>query len=229
VHPVIGIAPDVDAAGSASIEPDCRRAVERAGGEIRVLAPQTHLCDGCDALLLCGGAFDIPPAWYGEVPQARVDPPREARGQHERALLAAAEARGTPVLGICGGAQLMAVHRGGSLVQDLATQWPGALDHERGGESRRTVHAVRLAADSRLATLLGAHELAVNSTHHQSVRRPGAGVLAVGWAPDAVIEAIEDPSRPFWIGVQWHPERLAEAHAARLLRALVEAAAGAAR
>lgn len=222
--PIIGIAPDIDASGHASVERDCVEAVERAGGRVRLIVHEDRLRDGCDALLLGGGAFDIPPGWYGEQPRARVDPPREARSRLERALLGAAEARGLPVLGICGGAQIMAVCRGGSLVQDLATEWPGALDHERGQESERTVHAVRLAAGSRLAGLLGARDLAVNSTHHQSVRRAGEGVEVVGWAPDGVVEAIEDPAWRFWIGVQWHPERLAEAHARRLLGAFVAAA-----
>jgi putative glutamine amidotransferase len=175
---------------------------------------------------LCGGAFDIPPAWYGQTPRARIDPPREARSRLERALLVAAEARGLAVLGICNGAQLLAVHRGGALVQDLRSERPGALDHERGAERTRVVHAVEIAPGSRLAALLAAREIGVNSSHHQSIDRPGRNVSVVGRAPDGVVEAIEDPDLTFWVGVQWHPERLRDAASRALFDAFAAASRG---
>jgi putative glutamine amidotransferase len=176
------------------------------------------------ALLLCGGFFDIPPERYGQSPSARIDPPREHRTDLEQTLLEEADRTGVPVLGICNGAQLMAVFRGGTLVQDLATLCPDALDHERSDVRERAVHPVALSPDSRLALLLGQTSIEVNSTHHQAIDHPGRGVRAVGRAPDGVIEAIEDPAHPFWIGVQWHPERLAAAHSMRIFEVLVEAA-----
>lgn len=177
-----------------------------------------------DALMLCGGAFDISPDWYGQAPVARVDPPRLARSLLERTLLKAAERLGLPVLGVCGGAQLMAVHRGGTLVQDIESQCAQALDHERGSESARAVHAVSLAPDSLLARWIQAPSLEVNSTHHQCVDRPGHNVVAVGWSPDGLVEAIEDPARPCWVGVQWHPEKLRDPASERLLCGFVRAA-----
>lgn len=176
------------------------------------------------AVVVCGGAFDIPPEWYGQRAVARVDRPRLERSRLERAVLREAERRRLPVLGICNGAQLMAVTRGGSLVQDLSTQWPRALQHEQGESGDRAVHPVDLTPDSRLASLLGETRFDVNSTHHQGIDSPGRGVQIVGRAPDGVVEAIEDPALEFWIGVQWHPERLRCAHGPRLFEALVRAA-----
>ncbi len=221
----IGIAPDLDASGRRSVDPDYLEAVARAGAKSLVLegADDPEL-DRIGGLLLCGGAFDIPPAWYGQVPRARIDPPREARSRLELALLVTAEARGLAVLGICNGAQLLAVHRGGTLLQDLRTERPGALDHERGAERTRAVHGVSLAPHSRLAALLGAREIEVNSSHHQSIDRAGRNVSVVGRAADDVIEAIEDPDLPFWIGVQWHPERLRDAPSSALFAGFAAAA-----
>jgi putative glutamine amidotransferase len=215
----------VDADGRLSVEESYAEAVRRAGGEPWVLdSVAAAAAAPLGGLLLCGGAFDIPPAWYGQEPRGRLDPPREVRSRLERALLEHAERRGLAVLGICNGAQLMAVHRGGTLVQDLPSEWPGALDHERGDAPAAAVHPVALAAESRLFAFLGALALGVNSSHHQSVERAGAGVRVAGRAPDGVVEAIEDPARDFWIGVQWHPERMLDAASAALLAAFVSAA-----
>lgn len=217
---VIGIVPDFESGGGVSAEPDAIAALEDAGGEARIVEAAAVALDG---LLLCGGPFDVPPSWYGQQAIARIDAPRERRSRLERELLQVAEREQIPVLGVCGGAQLMAVERGGTLIQDLATLRPGGLEHERGSEPG-TVHPVSLAPDSRLARITGAREFGVNSSHHQGIDRPGRGVRAVGWAPDGVIEAIEDPGPRFWIGVQWHPERLGDAPSRALLRAFVAAA-----
>jgi putative glutamine amidotransferase len=219
------IAPDIDPAGGLSVDPRCVEWIERAGGRTRIAGPgEAAPLRGAGGLLLCGGCFDIPPDWYGEEGVARVDAPREARSRFELDLARGAERLDLAVLGICGGEQLMAVARGGSLVQDIATQVPGALDHERGAEDARAVHAVRLERESALRETFGAPEIRVNSTHHQSVREPGRGVRVAGRAPDSIVEAIEDPALRFWIGVQWHPERLAEPHGLRLAEAFVRAA-----
>ena len=226
MRPVIAIAVDPDPSGSGSVEPPYLEALVRAGAEPRsITTPEGEWDRGLAGLLVCGGAFDLPPEWYGQEPRARIDPPRELRSRLERALLERADALRTPVLGICNGAQLMAVVRGGTLVQDLAALYPGSLDHEQSHVRDRLVHPVELVPESRLARLLGETRIGVNSTHHQSIDRPGRGVRVVGSAPDGVVEAIEDPSREFWIGVQWHPERLPAAHAERLFSAFVEAAA----
>jgi putative glutamine amidotransferase len=225
VRPTIGVAADLDADGEDLVERPYLDGLLRAGADPKVISSSEEARICCpSALLICGGFFDISPEWYGEVRRARLDPPRERRSLFERSLLEHADRSDLPVLGICNGAQLMAVVRGGTLVQDLATLRPGTLDHERSDERERPVHPVEIVPDSRLAATLGETRIEVNSTHHQSIDRPGVRVRIVGRAPDGVVEAIEDPDRPFWIGVQWHPERLADAHSARLFEALVEAA-----
>jgi len=228
VLPLVVIAPDIDLAGGISIDRRCADWIERAGGATRVAEPDaSEPLRGAGGLLLCGGFFDIPPDWYGETPVARVDAPREVRSRFELDLAREAERLGLALLGVCGGEQLMAVARGGSLIQDIGSQIPGALEHERSAESDRVVHAVRLEPASGLRRILGVDEIEVNSTHHQSVRDPGRGARIAAKAPDGVVEAIEDPALEFWIGVQWHPERLADAHSLRLAEAFVRAAGAA--
>ena len=225
MRPLIGVAPDLDHERGATVERPYLDALYEAGGEPKMV-PTLADARTCErsALLLCGGSFDIPPERYRQSPRARIDPPRELRTRLEHALLEEADRTRTPVLGICNGAQLMAVFRGGTLVQDLATLWPNALDHERGDARERAVHPVELSPEYLLAILLGETSIEVNSTHHQAIDHPGQGVCDVGRAPDGVIEAIEDPSHPFWIGVQWHPECLAVTHSGRIFEVLVEAA-----
>jgi putative glutamine amidotransferase len=225
MRPIIGVAPNLDDAGHASVERPYLDALHRVGAEPVIVPTVADVQTRApSALLLCGGYFDIPPQWYGQPPRARIDETRELRSRLECSLLAHAGRTRLPVLGICNGAQLMAVFRGGTLVQDLPALWPGALNHERGDVRERAVHAVELAPGSRLASLLGETSIEVNSTHHQAIHQLGGGVRSVGWAPDGVIEAIEDPSQPFWIGVQWHPERLAATHSRRIFEGFVEAA-----
>ena len=223
--PLVVIAPDIDPAGGISIDRRCADWIERAGGRTLVAEPAaSEPLRGAGGLLLCGGFFDIPPDWYGETPVARVDAPREVRSRFELDLAREAERLGLALLGVCGGEQLMAVARGGSLIQDIASQIPGALEHERSAEGDRLAHAVLLEPASGLRRILGVDEIEVNSTHHQSVRDPGRGARIAATAPDGVVEAIEDPTREFWIGVQWHPERLADSHSLRLADAFVRAA-----
>jgi len=149
-----------------------------------------------------------------------------ADGVREGPLEAALAAR-MPVLGVCGGMQLLDVVRGGTLYQDLRAD-AGIAGHEQPPPKDVPSHRVEVAPDTQLAALVGAGPLEVNSTHHQAVRDPGAGVLVSARAPDGVIEALELPDLPFAVGVQWHPEAVARhvpRHAA-LYRGLVEAARG---
>ncbi len=141
-------------------------------------------------------------------------------------LRAALEAR-KPVLGVCGGMQLLAVELGGTLWQDIREQVPGASDHEQKIDPRQPGHSARIVSGTQLARIVGADIVQVNSTHHQAVRDAGPAVVSAV-APDGVIEAIELPDR-FAVGVQWHPELMAGAEHRALYRALVEAARAAAR
>ncbi|MFC7764956.1 gamma-glutamyl-gamma-aminobutyrate hydrolase family protein [Leucobacter soli] len=152
---------------------------------------------GFDALLVPGG-YDVDPRRYGEEPlETTVPADFSAQDDFEAGMIAAAVEQGIPVLAICRGFQLLNVERGGTLVQDLEADSP----------HRNSVHEVVLAEDSRLATVLGAEQLSVSSYHHQAVGRVGAGLRAVGTAPDGIVEALEfeDPAIEL-LAVQWHPE-----------------------
>jgi putative glutamine amidotransferase len=204
-------------------------AVVRAGGLPLVTpyaAEVAELLELCDGVLITGGAFDVPPGEYGETRLPACGPENPERTAFERRLLEGALARGIPVLGVCGGMQLLNVVCGGSLYQDLKTQVPAAGDHEQKTPRDRPAHPLAVEAGSWLARTVGLEGLAVNSTHHQAVNRVGDGLVAVGFGPDGIVEAIEDPRARFVVGVQWHPEMLLDSAPWNLAvyRGLVEAA-----
>ncbi|GBR22857.1 glutamine amidotransferase-like protein [Gluconobacter japonicus NBRC 3271] len=172
-----------------------------------------------DALVITGGAFDVDPALYDEDPHPLTSP-RPARTSAELALLRAALKRDIPILGICGGMQLIAVNAGGTLIQHL----PPELEHEQPNPRHEPGHAVSIVPDTRLAEIVGMPTMMVNSSHHQAVRSSGEARISA-LAPDGVIEAIELDGPKFAIGVQWHPEFTLDPGDRRLYAALVEAAA----
>ncbi|GAB3955944.1 gamma-glutamyl-gamma-aminobutyrate hydrolase family protein [Micromonospora vulcania] len=179
------------------------RAVTAAGGRAVVLPPDDE-DDGVlavlDGLLLAGGA-DVGPGRYGQPADPRTEY-RPDRDAGELTLLAGALASDLPVLGVCRGMQLLAVAYGGTLHQHL----PDVVGHEahRPAPGVYGAHPVRFAPGSLAATVLVGVDR-VNSYHHQAIADPGR-LAVTGWAADGVIEAVEDPSRPFVLGVQWHPE-----------------------
>ena len=237
MRPVIGITPDLGQTSARPGRPATPQyelkqaytdAVLAAGGLPIVLpysedasAPQEAL-DLCDGLVITGGAFDIPAELYGAHAGVRMGPLKRGRTAFEQRVLRAALAADVPVLGVCGGMQLLAVELGGTLFQDIVQEVPGALDHEQRNDPREPGHAARIVPGSELASIVGRSEIEVNSTHHQAVKDPGrARVCAV--APDQIVEAIELPDQ-FALGVQWHPELLAGNEHLALYRALVERA-----
>jgi len=241
-RPVVGLTPDVGETPPRPARPPVPQyelkqayadAVLAAGG-LPVVLPysddQSAALEAvalCDALVVTGGAFDIPPDSYGAAAHERLGPLKPGRTRFEqRVLRAALEAR-KPVLGICGGMQLLAVEVGGSLWQDIREQLAGASDHEQKVDPRRPGHSARVVAGTQLARIVGTDLLQVNSTHHQAVRDPGPAVVSAV-APDGVIEAIELPDR-FALGVQWHPELIGAPEHLALYRALVDAARAARR
>lgn len=207
-------------------------AVQQAGGVPVVLPPQlsaaslARLARGLDGLLLTGGG-DIDPAVFGETPHPTVYEVAPARDTLESSVVRIALERKLPILAICRGIQLLNVALGGTLFQDVGSD-PGTQLHHGQLEPRdQPTHKVQVKAGSRLAETLGADELEVNSMHHQAVKALGAGLSAVAWAPDQIVEGVElvDPSR-FVLGVQWHPEELVphSEQARRLFAALVRSA-----
>jgi putative glutamine amidotransferase len=188
-----------------------------------------QLIELADALVLPGGAFDIDPALYGEELNDKCGERNPERTGLERALLVRAQAKGIPVLGVCGGMQLMNVFRGGTLWQDLVSQRPSPagceLEHQQVAPKHEAAHRVAVASGTRLAGLVGtAAELAVNSTHHQAVKTLGRGLVVTAVATDGLVEALEDPALAFFVGVQWHPESMREAPQRAIYRGLLDAA-----
>jgi putative glutamine amidotransferase len=207
-------------------------AIQQAGGVPVALPPQLsqaslqRLMRGLDGLLLTGGG-DIDPALFGEAPHPTVYDVAPSRDAVETAAVRIASERGLPILAICRGMQMLNVALGGTLYQDLATDPGTEIAHGQQTPRDQPSHKVTVTPDSRLAETLGADEVEVNSMHHQAVKALGAGLVAVAWAPDQILEGIEMPDASrFVLGVQWHPEELA-AHsepARRLFAALVTAA-----
>lgn len=187
-------------------------AVLRAGGW-PLIPPHGLPVEACLALahgvVVTGGAFDIPPEAYGEARRPGMGEEKGDRTQFEWALLEGALAAGLPVFGVCGGMQLLNVVLGGALIQDIPTEVEGALVHEQPPPKDVPSHPIVVEPGSLLAAATGgATEVEVNSTHHQAVARLGRGLQVTARAPDGVVEAVEDPSRPFVVGVQWHPEAI---------------------
>ena len=187
-------------------------AVAQAGGlpiMLPYLPPEraAEYLANLEGLVISGGDFDVPPAFYNETPRAGMGGTWEHRSTFERALLQGALQADKPILGVCGGMQLLNVVCGGSLFQDLRER-PNTGVHQQPHDKRLPLHSVTVAADSRLASLTKSAALEVNSTHHQVLNRLGTGLSAVAVAPDGVVEAIELSGKRFAIGVQWHPEAM---------------------
>lgn len=203
------------------------------GGGLPVITPVItdpaaldQLVDAAHALVLPGGGFDIDPKLYGETIHPKCGELKPERTRLEMELLVRAEKRGMPVLGVCGGMQLMNVVRGGSLWQDVESQTGTALGHQQRGPKHEPAHEVRVADGTFLARMVGTENVAlpVNSTHHQAVKALGRGLISTATATDGLVEGLEDPTHLFFVGVQWHPESMREAPHRSIYRALVEAA-----
>jgi putative glutamine amidotransferase len=228
-HPLIGITTYVEEASwshwraAAALIPFAYvRAVERAGGRALLVPPDEdgveETLGALDGLVLSGGN-DVDPASYGAAAHAETGGVRPERDRAELALLEGALARDMPVLAVCRGSQLLNVARGGDLVQHL----PEVVGDERHREVAGVFssHGVRVDLDSRLGAIVG-DRAPVQSHHHQGFGRVGSGLRETAWADDGTLEAIEDPSKRFALGVLWHPE---EAEDGALFRTLVTEAA----
>lgn len=204
--------------------------VSRAGGLPVLLPPPSgapepaaaaEVLDRVDALVVAGGR-DVDARRYGAAPHATADPPALDRDEWELALTHEALERGTPLLGICRGAQVLAVALGGTLVQHVP-DLPGAGAH-RLGPGEFAGHTVRTVAGSRLASVLGP-TAPVHCYHHQAVDEVPPRLRATAHAEDGVVEGVELDGDAFVVGVQWHPEQTLDD--LRLMRALVAAVAAA--
>ena len=188
------------------------RGIRENGAEVILLPPEPidiehtveWIMNHCDGLVITGGNFDIHPSMYGESVKARIDRVDTGRTGLEVALARKAIAIDKPILGICGGMQAMAVAGGGTLIQDIRTQVPGALEHEQPTDPAQAWHPISIDPGM-IRKAFGCGILRVNSTHHQAVKDPGCFRITAR-APDSIIEAIEHPKKRCCVGVQWHPE-----------------------
>jgi gamma-glutamyl-gamma-aminobutyrate hydrolase PuuD len=174
------------------------------------------LLDLLDALILTGGAGDLDPDLYGQDPHPKTGPVQPERDAYELALVRAAVSRRMPTLGICRGMHVLNVAYGGGLEQHL----PDVVGHEDHRHTPGTFadHVVSLEAGSLAARAVGAETTPVKSHHHQGIRELGEGLVVTGRSEDEAVEAIEDPSCPFVLGVLWHPE---EQEKDQLIRSLI--------
>jgi putative glutamine amidotransferase len=210
-------------------------AVELAGGE-PVLLSLAHSGEllgqiqELDGFVLPGSPADVNPAEYGSTNCGKCAPVDQPREETDRTILSHAFNEQKPVLAICYGCQLLNVYLGGTLVQDIATEKPTLVAHRREDVSPALgddpVHEVSFTAESQLAKMAEATDAVVNSSHHQSIAKPGRQLRVTGQAADGIVESIEWTGDANWvIGVQWHPERMkGDALAKRLFENLVTAA-----
>ena len=212
---------------------DYVHSVARAGGLPLVLSPlmdtdhAIHALIGCDGLILSGGE-DVDPSHYHAKPSEHlkeVDPRRDA---FEFALFAAARDRHLPILAICRGLQLVNVALGGTLWQDLPSEFESRLNHDVGDRWDIRSHSIAVDRDTQLHDAIASETLEVNSFHHQAIRDLAPGLTVTAKAEDGIIEAVEHYEDGWLLGVQWHPEsfwREADSRDLLLFRALVGRAA----
>ncbi|MBM3570965.1 MAG: gamma-glutamyl-gamma-aminobutyrate hydrolase family protein [Alphaproteobacteria bacterium] len=233
-RPVIGLTLDAEPPGGYSKQPwyaireNYCAAVTRAGGLAIVLphepkqaADYLNLIDG---LIVTGGAFDVDPALFGATTRHPKVTTKGKRTAFELAVTRGALKRDTPILGICGGEQLLGVVLGGTLIQHIPDEIEAALAHEQPNPRTEPGHHVTVFKDTLLRRIVGTDTLAVNSAHHQAVKDVPRRIRVNAVAPDGVIEGIEDPRQRFCLGVQWHPEYAISAGDTRIFDAFVRAA-----
>lgn len=244
-RPVIGIATQTLEAAPGGELPPCWIMGQRyvrtltAAGAVPWLVPLIPddpasldaICERLDGLFLTGGV-DVDPSRYGESREpfcGRSDPARDAVEIH---LIRWALRERKPILAVCRGIQVINVALGGSLYQDVASQWPGTIKHDYFPTKEKPArdylaHDIEVPRGTRTAEVLGPGRLPVNSMHHQAIKALAPGLTPSAFAPDGVIEAVEAADERFLIAVQWHPEELAErdARMRRLFTSFIDAAA----
>jgi putative glutamine amidotransferase len=188
-------------------------AVEAAGGlpvHVSLIPNREYIAgvmSGIDGLLLPGSDSDMDPLRYGHEPHPQLGSVHPEKDATDLLALAEAETRATPIFAICFGIQSLNVFRGGTLIQDIPSQHPNAINHNQGAPRERHSHRVQILDGSLLHQLAGGETAPVNSHHHQAIDTLGRELVATAWASDGLVEAVEDPrSDRFVVGVQWHPE-----------------------
>ncbi len=234
--PLIGVTFDVRGPGGYSEYPwyalreNYCLAVANAGGIPFPLIHDLNLVEDflslIDGLLITGGEHDVDPALYGVQERHPTVMIKPQRTNFEMKITRAALERNMPVLGICGGQQLINVALGGTLIQHIPDEHLESLDHHKGDIRHEPCHTVKIFKDTLLHHIIEKEGLSVNSIHHQAVKDLGQGVIVNATAPDGIIEGIEAPKYKFCLGVQWHPEFNVTPQEATIFKAFIEAAHG---
>jgi len=234
--PIIGFTLDREEAGGYSklpwyaIRENYMSAVSRHGAIPIALPHEPELAEKylelIDGLVITGGAFDVPPEMYGQSAVHEKVTTKQRRTAFEYAITRGAIERKKPILGICGGEQLLNVILGGTLIQHIPDSIPNALAHEQPNPRTEPGHNVAIKAGTLLHKIVGKAKIPVNSAHHQAVATVGADVVINAVAPDGVIEGIEYTKHPFCLGVEWHPEYDISPADIAIFAAFVNAACG---
>lgn len=226
--PVIGLVPLVDTGReSLWMLPGYMDGIREAGGlpvmlplndEDADVARMAALCDG----IVFTGGHDVNPELYGEKNEGLTGELIPARDSMEGKLLSAALELDRGVLGICRGLQFLNVMLGGSLYQDLPTQFESSVNHRQPAPYHLPIHPVTVRGP--LAETVGAGEIMVNSCHHQAIRDLAPGLEVMAQAPDGIVEAVRLPGKKFLWAVQWHPEfmQAVDENSRRIFRAFVD-------
>ena len=235
-RPLIGVTFDVRGPGGYSQYPwyvlreNYCLAVANAGGipfplihDLNLVEDYLSLIDG---LLITGGEHDVDPALYGVQERHPTVLVKPQRTNFEMAITRAALEKNMPVLGICGGQQLINVALGGTLIQHIPDEHLESLDHNQGDIRHEPCHPVKILKNTMLDQIIGKEDLAVNSIHHQAVKDLGQGVAANAIASDGIIEGIEATKYKFCLGIQWHPEFNVSTQDASVFKAFIEATRG---
>lgn len=230
--PVIGITLDHETKGEYSPFPfyalreNYFSSIAKSGGIPLALPYEETYCNDyinmIDGLVVTGGAFDVNPALYGDNTQHDTVVRKDKRTAFERAIMQKALDRSMPILGICGGEQLLNVILGGTLIQHIPDTIPNALEHEV-KERTKPAHTIRISEGTLLHRVTGVTEMGVNSSHHQAVATPAPDVIINAVTEDGVVEGIEYTKHPFCLGVQWHPEYEVTPQDTAILSAFIQA------
>lgn len=230
--PIIGISLDREEAGGYNKEmpwyalrTNYCSSISNAGGLPFALPYDTGAIDDylniIDGLLLTGGFFDVDPSYYGSGHKHKTVETKNDRTKFEFEIARQAIYRNIPILGICGGQQLMNVALGGTLIQHIPDEIENCLEHEQKFVHTKPAHSVAVIENTLLSRIVGKKDMQVNSSHHQAVKTVGDDVLINAIAPDGVIEGIEYTKHPFCIGVEWHPEYLIDDGDSLLIEAFI--------
>lgn len=232
--PIIGITLDSETSGGYSKFPwyalreNYCDAVADAGG---VPFPLPHRLDTSDTylniingLIITGGAFDLDPLLFGAKTRHETIITKDHRTEFEFTLTRKAINYDLPILGICGGQQLLNVLLGGTLIQHIPEEIENALAHEQTNPRDQSSHDIYIKINTLLHQITGTKIMSVNSAHHQAVKTIANPVIANAVASDGVIEGIELPSKRFCLGVQWHPEFSIDPGDKRIFEAFINAA-----